>query len=153
MANWPFSKLFHAHIILFSKTTNYKKNKRTPARTYICKNLRAHSKLSTVPAGQRGNTSSGVYWQNARPQEDGRMAGYRIPHNAGFGCRRVDEPTSVRKFRVAPRASYAPLDRLPGLFRASCSGWPKTQFWSTMGSFCMIGIFLLPSTWSRACVP
>jgi hypothetical protein len=52
----------------------------------------------------------------------------------------VDEPTSVRKFRVAPRASYAPLDRLPGRFRAGRSGWPKAQFGSTMGSFCMIGI-------------
>ena len=51
------------------------------------------------------------------------------------GCRRVDEPTSVRKFRVAPRASYAPLDRLPGSFRAGRSGWPKTQFGSTMGLF------------------
>jgi hypothetical protein len=42
----------------------------------------------------------------------------------------------VRKFRVAPRASYAPLDRLPGRFRfrAGRSGWPKTQFWSTMCS-------------------
>jgi hypothetical protein len=49
--------------------------------------------------------------------------------------RRVDEPTSVRKFRVAPRASYAPLDRLPGRFRfrAGRGGWPKTQFGSTMG--------------------
>jgi hypothetical protein len=35
---------------------------------------------------------------------------------------------------------YAPLDRLPGSFRAGRSGWPKTQFGSTMGSFCMIGI-------------
>ena len=52
----------------------------------------------------------------------------------------MDEPTSVRKFRVAPRASYAPLDRLPGRFRAGRSGWPKAQFGSTMGSFCMIGI-------------
>jgi hypothetical protein len=40
------------------------------------------------------------------------------------GCRRVDEPTSVRKFRVAPRASYVPLDldRLPARFRAGRSG-------------------------------
>jgi hypothetical protein len=32
------------------------------------------------------------------------------------GCRRVDEPTSVRKFCAAPCASYGPLDRLPALF-------------------------------------
>jgi hypothetical protein len=43
------------------------------------------------------------------------------------GCRRVDELTSVRKFRVVPRASYVPLDRLPARFRAGQrSGWPKT---------------------------
>jgi hypothetical protein len=52
----------------------------------------------------------------------------------------VDEPTAGGEVRVAPRASYAPLDRLPGRFRAGRSGWPKTQFGSTMGSFCMIGI-------------
>jgi hypothetical protein len=42
----------------------------------------------------------------------------------GCRCRRVDEPTSVRKFRVAPRASYGPLDldRLPARFRAGRSG-------------------------------
>jgi hypothetical protein len=39
----------------------------------------------------------------------------------------VDEPTSVRKFRVAPRASYAPLDRLLARFRAGRGGWPKTS--------------------------
>jgi hypothetical protein len=32
------------------------------------------------------------------------------------------------------------LDRLPARFRVGRGGWPKTQFWSTMGSFCMIGI-------------
>jgi hypothetical protein len=40
-----------------------------------------------------------------------------------MGCRRVSDPTSVRKFRVAPRATYAPLDRLPAPFgagRSSC---------------------------------
>jgi hypothetical protein len=41
------------------------------------------------------------------------------------------EPTSVRKFRAAPRASYVPLDpdQLPARFRAgrSRSGWRKTQ--------------------------
>jgi hypothetical protein len=52
-------------------------------------------------------------------------------------CRRVDEPTSARKLRVAPRASYAPLGRLPDRFCAgrSRSGWPKTQFHSTMRFF------------------
>jgi hypothetical protein len=43
------------------------------------------------------------------------------------GCRRVDEPTSIRKFRAEPRASYAPLDRLPARFREGRSGWPKTR--------------------------
>jgi hypothetical protein len=48
------------------------------------------------------------------------------------GCRRVDEPTSVRKFRVAPHVarvlqtsnyySNVPLDRLPARFRAGRSG-------------------------------
>jgi hypothetical protein len=47
----------------------------------------------------------------------------------------VDEPTSVRKFRVAPRASYAPLGQLPACFRAGRSGWHKTKFCSTMGLF------------------
>jgi hypothetical protein len=34
----------------------------------------------------------------------------------------VDEPTSVQNFRVAPRASYVPLDRPPARFRAGRSG-------------------------------
>jgi hypothetical protein len=40
----------------------------------------------------------------------------------------------------------APLDRLPGRFRTGRSGWPKTQFWSTMGSFCMTGIKFHPTS-------
>jgi hypothetical protein len=67
-------------------------------------------------------------------------------------CGRADfgPETGNSKFRVAPRASffihmpYAPLDRLPGLFRTGRSGWPKTQFGPTMGAFCMIGIPLGP---------
>jgi hypothetical protein len=53
----------------------------------------------------------------------------------------ANEPTSVRKFRVAPRASYVPLDRLPARFRAGRSSWPKTQFYSTMRLFGMSGIW------------
>jgi hypothetical protein len=60
------------------------------------------------------------------------------------GCRRLDEPTSVRKFRVAPRDSYVPLDldQLPDRFRAGRSGWHKTKFCSaiTMGLFSSNGL-------------
>jgi hypothetical protein len=52
----------------------------------------------------------------------------------------VDEPTSVRKFRVVPRPSYFPFDRLPARFRAGRSGWPKTQFQSIMRLFGMSGV-------------
>jgi hypothetical protein len=51
------------------------------------------------------------------------------------GCRRVDEPTSIRKFRVAPRASCGPLDRRPAAGslslsrsgRIGCCGEPGRQ--------------------------
>jgi hypothetical protein len=52
----------------------------------------------------------------------------------------ADEPTSVRKFRVAPRASYVPLDQLLARFRAGRSGWHKTKFCSTMGLFSSNGL-------------
>jgi hypothetical protein len=68
------------------------------------------------------------------------------------GCRRVDEPTSVRKFRVAcggatcficaPRPSTSCL--LPARFRAGRSGWHKNNFCSTMGLFSSNGLRLMP---------
>jgi hypothetical protein len=48
-------------------------------------------------------------------------------------CGRADFGPEISCGATAPRASYAPLDRLPGSFRAGRSGWPKTQFGSTMG--------------------
>jgi hypothetical protein len=51
-------------------------------------------------------------------------------------CRRVDAPTSVRKFRVAPHATCGPLGRLPARFSAGRSGCHSAFFLVHYGPDC-----------------
>jgi hypothetical protein len=83
------------------------------------------------------------------PPPTGLSAAQPAPGDGMRAAVRVDgaEPISVRKFRVAPRASaFGPLDRLPARFRADHSGCRSALFLGgplAMGPFTAIAIGML----------
>jgi hypothetical protein len=62
---------------------------------------------------------------NPWPETTQRPLRCSAPGDGMSPCGRAD--FAVRKFRVAPRASYARLDRLPARFRAGRSGCPPQK--------------------------
>jgi hypothetical protein len=54
---------------------------------------------------------------------------------------RVDEPTSVRKFRAVPRASYVPLEWLPDRLRVGRSGCRGALFLLRYGFVWVFGVW------------